>query len=225
MILTGDRNTMFVLIHKTLTWLKNKNASTPQSDWRLFPTRRTAHALQHTEKDPDIPDGSLDTSRCLVVSKLSSESPPGKRESGEGEVMKIKTSMGGRMVHLLELLICTRKFSALLVAPFRKYWLGSCPPLGIGNTERDKLLPLPHLSHALRHHVWSVLPPRLLALPHSLSSSSPSRVLPPSFKSLSRAHIWAKQHIYTKNSHYSIVYSSQRLKRPSLNIRYRELVK
>lgn len=147
------------------------------------------------------------------------------RESGEGEVMKIKTSMGGRMVRLLELLIYTRKFSALLVAPFRKYWLGSCPPLGTGNTERYKLLPLRHLSHALRHHVWSVLPPRLLALPHSLRSSSPSRVLPPSSKSLSNAHIWAKQHTYTKNSHYSIVYSSQRLKRASLNIHYRELVK
>lgn len=222
MILTGDRNITFVLIHKTLTWLKNKNSSTPQSDGQLFINRCTAHTLQHTETYPDVTDGLLNSRHCLVVNKLSSQSPPGKQR---GRVIKIKTSVAGRMVHLLEPLIYTRKFSALLAAAFRKYWLGTCPPLGTGNTQQYKLLPLPHLSHVLSRHIVSVLPPCLLALPHSLSSSSPFRVLPPSFKSLSHAHNWTKQHIYTKNSHDSIVYSSERLKRASLNIHNTELAK
>ena len=130
------------------------------------------------------------------------------------------------MAHLLEPLIYTRRFSVTLAAAFRKYWLSTCPLLGTGKTQRYKCLPLPHLSYALSHHILSVLPPYVLALPRSLSIS-PSRWLPPSpsLKSLPQAHIWAKQHIDKRKRHHSIVYSSERLKRAYLNTHNGELVK
>lgn len=48
--------------------------------------------------------------------------------------MKIKTSVAVRLVRLLELIIYTRQFYAILVAALKKYLLSACHLLGIGRT-------------------------------------------------------------------------------------------
>lgn len=50
--------------------------------------------------------------------------------------MKIKTSVAVRLVRLLELIIYTRQFYAILVAALIKYLLSACHLLGIGRTRQ-----------------------------------------------------------------------------------------